>query len=234
AEFKTETSGLNAQQSRSSAVSAVTKSGTNSLHGDLFEFVRNDLFNARNYFAIKNSTLKRNQFGGTIGGPIEKNGLSFFAGYQGTTIRQDPSDIQGFVPTPAMLAGDFTAVTSAACNSGRAIALRAPFVNNRIDPSQFSKAALAITAKMPSSSDPCGRVIYGNPSRPNQHMAVGKIDYQRAANHSIFGRYVIDSLKDPAPYSLNENLLSANVNGSDGLNQAFTLGDTYLFGANVV
>src|ERR1051325_61131 len=63
AEFKTEIGGQSAQQGRSSQVSAVTKSGTNDFHGDLFEFVRNDLFNARNYYATKGSTLKRNQFG---------------------------------------------------------------------------------------------------------------------------------------------------------------------------
>jgi len=69
AEFKTEIGGLGASQGRGTQVSAVTKSGTNEFHGDLFEFVRNDLFNARNYFARKGSTLKRNQFGGTAGGP---------------------------------------------------------------------------------------------------------------------------------------------------------------------
>src|SRR5262249_44016076 len=57
-----------------------------------------DLFNARNYFATKNSTLKRNQFGGTIGGPAIKNRLFFFGGYQGTIVRQDPSDNKAFVP----------------------------------------------------------------------------------------------------------------------------------------
>src|SRR6266581_3270978 len=91
AEFKTEIGGLGASQGRGSQVSSVTKSGTNQFHGDLFEFVRNDLFNARSYFAIKGSTLKRNQFGGVVGGPVIKNKLFFFAGYQGTTLRQDPN-----------------------------------------------------------------------------------------------------------------------------------------------
>ena len=104
AEFKVETSGVSAQQTRGSQASAVTKSGTNEFHGDLFEFVRNDLFNARSYFATKGSTLKRNQFGGTAGGPIRKNKLFFFTGYQGTTTRQDPADTRAFVPTAAMLA----------------------------------------------------------------------------------------------------------------------------------
>src|SRR5262249_5223861 len=116
AEFKTEVSGVSAQQAKGSQVSAVTKSGSNDFHATLFEFVRNDLFNARNYFATTNSTLKRNQFGGTIGGPIKKNKLFFMAGYQGTTLRQDPADVRQFVPTAAMLAGDFKAYASAACN----------------------------------------------------------------------------------------------------------------------
>src|SRR5207253_5564221 len=102
---KVETGGLSAQYGMYSgaAINAVTKSGTNALHGDLFEFVRNDLFNARNYFATKNSTLKRNQYGGTLGGPVLKNKLFFFGGYQGTTVRQDPNDNRSFVPTAALM-----------------------------------------------------------------------------------------------------------------------------------
>ena len=119
AEFKTETSGLNAQSTRAAAANAVTKSGTNAFHGDLFEFVRNDLFNARSYFATKGSTLKRNQYGGTVGGPILKNKLFFFGGYQATTLRQDPADTRSFIPTAAMMAGDFTAITSPTCNGLR-------------------------------------------------------------------------------------------------------------------
>src|SRR5437867_1545047 len=136
-EFKVETSGLSAQNAKSAAVSSVTKSGTNQFHGDLFEFVRNDLFNARSYFATTHNTLKRNQFGGTAGGPVVRNKLFFFGGYQGTTIRQDAANARQFVPTAAVLAGDFTAIASPACNAGRQIALRAPFQNNRVDPALF-------------------------------------------------------------------------------------------------
>src|SRR5437870_4382956 len=151
AEFKTEIGGQSAQQGRGSQVSAVTKSGTNAFHGDLFEFVRNDLFNARSYFATKGSTLKRNQFGGTIGGPMIKNKLFFFGGYQGTILRQDPADTRQFVPTASMLAGDFTTLSSPLCNGGRQITLRAPFVNNRIDPALFSPVALKVAAHLPKT-----------------------------------------------------------------------------------
>src|SRR5260370_34248429 len=85
-EFKVETSALPAQYGHHSAaaVNTVTKSGSNDVHGDAFEFVRNGDFNARNYFAPTRDSLKRNQFGGTLGGPIKKNKVFFFAGYQGT------------------------------------------------------------------------------------------------------------------------------------------------------
>ena len=61
----------------------------------LFEFIRNGDFNARNFFAPTRDTLKRNQFGGTIGGPVVKNKLFFFFGYQNTITRQDPDGEHG-------------------------------------------------------------------------------------------------------------------------------------------
>src|SRR5437867_13439141 len=81
-EFKVETSALPAQYGHHSAaaINAVTKAGTNEVHGDLFEFLRNDVFNARNMFAAARDNLKRNQFGGTIGGRIVKKNLFFLAG----------------------------------------------------------------------------------------------------------------------------------------------------------
>src|SRR5438309_5677659 len=153
-EFKVETSATSAQNGLKSAgnVSLVTKSGTNDVHGDLFEFVRNGSFNARNAFYATRDSIKRNQFGGTFGGPVMKNKLFFFGGYQRTTIRQAPTDQIGTVPTAAMLAGDFTAFASPACNGGRAITLRAPFVNNRMNTAAFDKAAVNYLSKLPSSN----------------------------------------------------------------------------------
>jgi len=238
-EFKVETSATAAASGGKSAgsVSLVTKSGTNDIHGDLFEFVRNGIFNARNSFALRRDTIKRNQFGGTVGGPIIKNRLFFFSGYQGTTIRQDPTSLIANVPTAAMYAGDFTAITSPACNAGRPVTLRAPFGNNRIDPALFSKAALKYASKLPQTSNPCGTVIYGHPTSENGHMAIGRLDYQKSAKHTIFGRYLMEHLVDPAPYDLNHQILSAagaQTPRIDAMSQAFTIGSTYLISSNVV
>src|SRR5215216_3829217 len=129
-EFSVATSGLSAQNGMHSgaSVNAVTKSGTNSFHGNAFEFLRDHRFNARNPFSAVgpdgkrlDDGLKRSQFGGTIGGPIVNDKLFFFGAYQGTIVRQRPADQKAFVPTAAMLAGDFTAFASPDCNAQRTV-----------------------------------------------------------------------------------------------------------------
>ena len=238
-EFKVETGATGAQNGLKSSgtISLVTKSGTNDIHGNAFEFVRNGIFNARNSFANRRDTIKRNQFGGTIGGPIEKNKLFFFAGYQGTTFRQDPSEIIGFVPTAAMLAGDFTAEASALCNSKGQVTLKAPFVSNRVDPKLFSAPAVLLSSKLPVSSNPCGKVIFGMPRPENDNTLITRIDYQRSANHSIFGRYLLDTASVTPPFDVTHVLLSnptSAATGNHGRDQGLTLGDTYLIGSNIV
>src|SRR5438093_4410573 len=235
-EFKVETGALMAQNGMHSgaAVNGVTKSGTNDFHGDLFEFVRNYKFNGRNFFALKRDSLKRNQFGGTVGGPVIKSKLFFFAAYQGTTTRSDPGDNISFVPTAAALAGDFTALSLPVCNAGRAVTLRAPFVNNRIDPSQFSKAALALAAKLPKAQDDCGRIAYGVATRPTEAQIVGRADFQWTTNHSIFGRYMATTYDTPPPKDFTDNILTTTVGGRDNFATSVTIGDTYLIGPNIV
>ncbi len=239
-EFRAETSALTAQNGMHSgaAVSAVTKSGTNQFRGDGFEFFRYHSLNATDPFATKNADgtrkddgLKRNQYGGTVGGPVMKDKLFFFGGYQGTNTRVNPTDNRAFVPTAAMLAGDFTAFASALCNSGTARTLAAPFVGNRIDPVLFSKAALNITSKLPKTDDPCGLVQYGLPSATDERQFVGKLDYQWSTKHSIFGRYIATNVVTPPPFSLaaaEQNLLVTRQGGRDNLAQTFTVGENFV------
>ena len=142
-EFKAETSALPARYGHhaASAVNIVTKSGTNKFHGDLFEFVRNYKFNARNFFASQRDSLKRNQFGGALGGPVAEQAV-FLRRLSGQDREIESGHDHQFAPTAAMRAGDFTAFASAACNGGVARALAAPFVNNKLDPSKINQQTL--------------------------------------------------------------------------------------------
>jgi len=243
-EFRVETSALTAQNGMHSgaAVNAVTKSGTNQLHGDLFEFLRHHSVNATNPFNAKkpdgtrrDDGLKRNQYGGTIGGPIRVDKVFFFGGYQGTNSRQLPSDNRAFVPTAQMLAGDFTAFASPACNGGRQVTLNAPFADNRIDPRLFSPAALAITAKLPKADDACGLVQYTLPTNTDESQMVGKVDYQLSASQSLFGRYIATKFFQRPPYETSGgNLLTTRQGGRDNFAQSVTGGHNFVLSSSAV
>ena len=245
-EFSVATSGLSAQNGMHSgaSVNAVTKSGANRFAGNAFEFIRHHRFNATDPFAPigrdgtrADDGLVRNQYGGTLGGPIVKDRLFFFGGYQGTRIRETPASFIAWVPTAAMLAGDFTAYTAPACNGGRQIALRAPFVNNRINPALFSPAALKITKELPLATDPCGQINYSVPLDNNDAQIVSKVDFQWSPNHSVFGRYM-DTFERRLPtLSRTGNILT--VRREFGANKraratSTAFGDTLVIGSNVV
>lgn len=107
-EFRLITNSFDAEYGKFSGavMNAITKSGTNSIHGDVFEFLRNDKLDAKNYFTTGKSELRRNQFGYTVGGPIWKNHLFFFSDYQGTRQVQGAETGLVTVPTPAQLSGN--------------------------------------------------------------------------------------------------------------------------------
>jgi hypothetical protein len=249
-EFRVATSGLTAENGMhaGASVNAVTKSGTNSFSGNVFEFLRDHRFNAINPFALKrpdgkqqDDGLVRNQFGGTLGGPLVRNKLFFFGAYQGTLVRQTPAANIAFVPSAAMLAGDFTSFASPACNGGRALTLRGGFENNRIDPARFSPAALNLAKRLPSTTHPCGEIAYTTTEDSTEGQALGRIDYQLTSNHSLFGRYMATSVKNPTPLTRSDSVLSlyntsraAGIPGLDKLAQSLAVGDTYVFGSNMV
>jgi Carboxypeptidase regulatory-like domain len=194
-EFSVQTNGVSVRYGLhpGAVVNAVTKSGTNQFHGDLFEFVRNGDFNARNFFAPAQDTLRRNQFGGTIGGPIKKDKLFLFSGFQATRTRTAPPQSIGFVPTQQVIGGDFSALESAACQSNkRAVSLvnpgnGQPFPNNQIPVSLFSAPSIALLKYIPVSSDPCGRLVYSIPSPGGENQYIGRADLaQECEEHDLW------------------------------------------------
>src|SRR5690348_3579723 len=110
-EFKVTTSDYDAEfgSVAGALMQATTKSGTNQYHGSLFEYLRNDIFNANDRFSGVNLPLRWNQFGGSFGGPIIKNKLFFFTDYQGLRRRREAS-VTTTVPTAAERNGDLTAL----------------------------------------------------------------------------------------------------------------------------
>jgi hypothetical protein len=241
-EFKVETSALPAQygQHSSSAINAVTKSGTNSTTGNLFEFFRDASMNATNPFAAlgpdgkrRDDGLNRHQFGGTLGGAVVSDRLFYFGGYQRTRIRRVIPTAFQFGPTPAMLAGDFTAIASAACNAGRAVPLRAPFVNNRIDPALLSPASVRLARLLPTPANDCGQVFFDRIDDADQHIFVGRLDYSMSNNHTIFGRYQHERLDTPGDYD-GVALMSSSNASFVNRTYSFVAGDTLVIGSNIV
>ena len=228
-EFSVQTGGLSARNGLQSGalVNVVTKSGTNQFHGNLFEFVRNGNFNARNFFAPQQDSLRRNQFGGTVGGPIRRDKLFFFAGYQGTRERTAPPNSIAFVPTDATLRGDFSALASSQCQSGGARTIldpstRTPFPNNQIPVSRFSPPSVALLKYIPTSADPCGRLTYAIPNPNDENQFVSRSDWQQSAKHSIFGRYFIAEFSNPPIFA--NNILNTTRSGLRMRSQAAVFG----------
>ena len=244
-----ETSSQNASNGRqgSGTVSLVTKAGTNLFHGDLFEFFRHHDMNATSPFAAVNPAtgerrsdgLVRNQFGGTFGGPIARDRIFFFGAYQGTRATQTPADIVTFIPTAAMLAGDFSTVASAQCRAQGNLVLPAAlgFVNNRISPAQLSPAALKISRRLPTTTDPCGQISYSRKTLPREGQPIARIDWQISQNHSLFGRYMrTTTFWDPALVN-SDTILSAagaGAGGRDSSSQSLAIGDTMVLSNTVV
>src|SRR5207244_3081266 len=128
-------------------------------------------------------TLKRNQFGGTIGGPVRRDKLFFFGAYQRTSLRSDGAQNTAFVPTPAMQAGDFSGCGNVTLPASLG------FVNNQIAPSLLSPVALNIAKTFSTPTNSCGKVLYGLVANQDEHLVSSRVDWQATTSHSIFGRF---------------------------------------------
>jgi hypothetical protein len=216
-EFSFQTNNFSAEygQNSSGVVNVVTKSGTNAFHGDAFEFVRNAQFNARNFFAATRDQLKRNQFGGTLGGPIKKDRLFFFGGYQATRVRDTSNAPNAFVPTAGDLTGDFSAYLTASNPAnplGRVVALKdpttgQPFPQNQIALSRLNASAHAMLKYLPVSNAPNGVSFYTTPTIQNFQEFIVRTDYSISVNDRLNYRFNKDFYNSPG-ILVNNNLLT--------------------------
>lgn len=248
-EFNVQTSSLSARygQNSQAAVNIVTKNGTNSLHGDAFEFVRNYLFNARQPTAPVRDSLKRNQFGGVIGGPIKRDKLFFFAGYQGTIIKSNPSTRTADVPTAAELAGDFSTVTknAALCglrsgvqlnDSNSTLAEFSPATNiytGNLGPWQINPLTQTILKYLPPAptagslvQTACGQVTVPTTQNLTDKEVIGRVDYNRSSKHTLFVRYFLAVNDQPVTWDQKDFLELGSLSYHEK-DQETTIGDTY-------
>jgi hypothetical protein len=189
-------------------VSIVTKSGTNDWHGDAFEFVRNDIFNASDFFTGRVDGLKRNQYGGSLGGPIRKNRLFIFGNYQGTRSITVANSHQVFTPTAAMRNGDFSALLSGSSPIQLHDTNGVPYLNNQINPATFSPGAAKLLNLIPVGAPPFGLLyLQGLRHTIDDEQFTVRTDFYASEKHRLSGRVFFDQSSQPAENGGSDPLL---------------------------
>jgi outer membrane receptor protein involved in Fe transport len=247
-EFKVQTSNYSAEFGRSggAVINATTKSGTNSFHGTLFEFLRNSALDSRGYFEPKDdekAPFRQNQFGFTLGGPIVRNKLFFFVNYQGTRIAA-PTTITSTVPLPAEINGDFSSLLpdtviydpeSTTTVGGNIV--RTPFPGNIIPANRFATIAHNIVSLYPAPNAPgaANNYVVNSPGTNNTDQGDVRIDYSISQKQQVFGRFSISHVN-----GFQAPPLPGLADGSDGAGNSFNdttgfaVGHTWAMRSNIV
>ena len=174
-------------------VDVVTKGGTNQIHGNLYEYVRNNQMEARDYFATgPNGPYHQNQFGASVGGPVLRNRLFYFGNYE--RYRQNQSNFRSaFTPTEAMFGGDFSALSTPIYDPNTydpATGLRQQFQGNKIPSERINQTASKLLAYyLPGSSLGSGNNVSGNPETTlDSDQFTIRLDYSLNSNNQLFGQ----------------------------------------------
>ena len=265
AEFRIITNNFDAEHGEYSGgqILVVTKSGTNQLHGSVFEFLRNTAFDARNYFSPTRGTFQQNQFGGTLGGPIRHNKLFLFADYQGTLQTQGIDTGAISVPSGADRVGNLSdqATTLTGSVSGPYLAnlltqelgysvtagepyfttncalnSQCVFPNALIPMVAWSGPAQSLLQYIPPPNNPSGTFSTSSYDQTvHDHKGAVRLDWDTHWG-LISAYYFLDNYSLDNPYPTAQS--GANVPGFDALStgraQLFTIGDTKILSARSV
>lgn len=230
AEFNIQTSNFSAENGRYPLqVIADTKAGTNQYHGALWEFARNSAYSAVNYFATSVPRLVQNQFGAAVGGRIIRNRTFFFGSFEALRIRQDQI-FDNAVPTPAMLAGDFSSVSTPIIDptTGQ------PFPNNQIPTTRFDAASSFLLPYIQQPNGPDGNYHAIAPTSTDTTSGTARIDHMLTEKQHIYGRWVrYDSPQLFYGYSPQIWETNQTVQNSYGINYIYTIKQNTLFSASV-
>lgn len=224
-EFNVQTGNMSAVYGNAigGVVDVVTKSGTNQLHGDAFEFVRNGTLNARNFFAPTQDALKRNQFGGSLGGAIKKDKLFFFGTYQGTRIHTAPQGQITFVPTASERNGDFSDLLPGTQLVDPVTG--ASLQNNQLP--RLNPVSQYLLQFVPPPSGPGRQLTYvGGPQVNDDDQVLVRMDYY-VGKHHLSGRYFYLNFSSPPFVPPKSDILEANPNGNKVRVQTISINDTF-------
>jgi outer membrane receptor protein involved in Fe transport len=216
-EFRILTSTYNAEYGRNAGgiVSVVTKSGTNAFHGTAYDYVRNDALNANAFFnnagGLPKDVLKRNQFGGTVGGPVIRDKLFFFTGWQSQRQSQLRTTSRITVFTPAELNGDFSKSNSSGTGPDTNVAAflqSFPFFQPNpalaaqaiIDPARINSVAKNYIKAGLIPTDPSGTKISQDSARDNRDELTNKVDYNVTAKDRLSGTFGFSKRDQLNPY----------------------------------
>lgn len=230
-EFRVITTNANADMGRSSGaqVSLVTKSGTNSFHGSLYEYLRNKKTNANDFFSNAAGTplnkLNRNVYGGSLGGPILRNRLFFFANYEGRKDRTE-TVVNRTVPTPTLRQGQLGYLREVA-QGGGTVYLSPEQVRTLVDPSGIgaSQAALAVFNRYPLPNNTTvgdginsAGYLFNAPTTLDWHTYILRLDYNLSQNNQVFIRGNLqDDKRTDAPQFPGLAPNNTGLNNSKGL-----------------
>jgi len=209
-----------------SVVNLVIRSGTNQFHGQVWEFLRNDIFDARNFFAATSPPLKQNQFGGGAGGPIiipkiynGTNKTFFYAYYDGFRNRQGITSATN-VPTTALAAGNFNGVSNPPHMPGTTT----PYPNNMVPVNSISAKLLALYPSSPTVS------FISSPSHSDDRDGFGvRVDHHIGDHDTLWGHYLYDAVRQILPFVPFGAVVAGFPGTANNTPQTITLGETHIF-----
>jgi hypothetical protein len=169
-----------------------TKSGGNAFHGSVFDFVRNDAFDSKNFFAQNKEKLERNQFGGTLGGPVIRNKTFFFASYEGHRRQQGVVDVSN-VPSAAQRQGDFRGLAPIfdplTTRTSGGVTTRTQFANNTIPQDRISPQARFFMQYIPLPNGPANTYTSNPITEFTANHVTLRLDQEINTQHRLFARY---------------------------------------------
>ncbi len=185
-------------------ITMTTRAGTNAYHGSVFESLQNDVVNARNFFSARRAPVKLNQYGGSFGGPIQKDKTHFFATWE-QTRQLTAFETTSTVPTALNLTGDFSDLRSTSGNlvriydptTGFTAATRQPFPGNAIPASRFDPVAHAAMSYFPKANRAgtatnANNFVGASRNSLGRNIVVGRLDHQVTEKDLVTARYYIN------------------------------------------